>query len=582
MKRLGTKPLGLALVAAALFLGVSSRAFGYVISAYPDSLSMRAAIGTSTDAYIIISDGRDTTQNLTKGTVHVYLSGSSQFTMMTDSVLQFAGDSYIQVRYSPTDAYAATGEVQIVGDSNTVYVPLVGRPVSHYDAEITLSNYDSVHANQEDCQIFGIYNSNPDTIWVTQVILSDDPRPGTQWSLANMPTLPILIPGHASWSIGQLCAYMTSTDDSSLTGSIEIDYTYDTGTYSATAQLFAERSPLNSTCVTPTGSDYFPAPEGGGMTRTFTLTNTADSSVYLDSPQMAGEDSAQFTVNSPAFPLVLPKDSSVELSITFTAPSPSTKDNYYATFEAAVYGTSPDGVACNPLTVQLWGSVEIPVVDSITLDVPPGSSTLSITAHTTKSRHAIFIHNAGTDRLLIESLQIDDSSSYAYFGREGTDYIDAYDSLAPGATTGMNGPILLTLEAPDTGTYDINLTLNYVIQQARKQGTVPTSSSYTYAVVAHRLPPVSASVSDPGAPATTDFTLMPNPARDEVTIELPNNGTSTVEIYDVLGNLLLHRVAQGSFVWNGTSNNRAVANGTYIVCVGQGSHTSSQRLVIVR
>jgi hypothetical protein len=129
MKHLGTKPLGLALVMAALVLSVSSRAYGYWISVYPDSVVTTAAVGNSTDAYVYISDGRDTSQSLPLGTVHVYLTGSSQFTMMTDSILQFAGETYIRLRYTPTDLYTATGQLRTVGDSNTQGTMTVSCPI---------------------------------------------------------------------------------------------------------------------------------------------------------------------------------------------------------------------------------------------------------------------------------------------------------------------------------------------------------------------------------------------------------------------------------------------------------------------
>ncbi|MFI5202817.1 MAG: T9SS type A sorting domain-containing protein, partial [Candidatus Kapaibacterium sp.] len=310
-------------------------------------------------------------------------------------------------------------------------------------------------------------------------------------------------------------------------------------------------------------------------------TNTTDTSVYLDSEQIVGADQGLFTLNSPSFPLILPMDSSVNVSITFQSNATSGEGNYYAALVASVHGTSTDEVPCHSLSVPLGATVAIPIVDSITLDVPPGSNTLSIVAHTTQSRHAIFIKNMESSSILVQGLTIDDTSTGAYFGTPGNKTDNTDDSLSIPAGD-MEGPILLTLDEPDTGTYNIDLTLNYVIQQAHKNGSVPTSSSYAYTVIAHRLPPITEGVSEPNAPAAAQFSLMPNPARDEVTIGLPDGGASTVEIYDVLGNLVLHRVAQGNFVWNSETGAGALANGTYIVRVSQGDHTSSKRLVIVR
>jgi len=575
MKHLGTKPLGLALVAAALFLSVSQRAYGYTISVWPDSVTMTAAIGSSTDAYIYLSDSRDTSLNLPLGTVYVSLSGSSQFTMLTDSLLQFAGETVIRVRYSPTGSGEATGQVRIVGDSNTAYVMLTGTPITHVAPQITVVNFDTLRQGHQRCADFSVYNPNADSIWITQVTLTVNPPNG--YSLENLVSLPAGIASHQTLTMGQLCALATS--DSELYGNLRITYNYGSGTDETDVTLYSGVEQPQTECVSASGGDFGPALEGTSVTKSITFTNTSNSTVSLDSAEIVSGDYAQFAINSPAFPHSIAAGSSADVSITFAAPNSSTKNYYSATFGAMVHGQSIDSLPCNSVSVPLSASVYLPVVDSITLDAPPGTSTISITAHTQRSQHAIFIYNAGTSVLAFQYLTIGDST-LAYFGSQGNESAELYDDTAsPGSTY---GPILLTLDAPDTGTYNLDLTLTYSIQQAHQKGAIPTSSSYTYKVIAHRLPPISESVSEPNAPAAADFALMPNPARDEVTIVLPDNGASTVEIYDVLGNLVLNKVAQGNFVWNGETGAGALANGTYIVRVSQGNHTNSKRLVIVR
>ncbi|HET6400687.1 MAG TPA: choice-of-anchor D domain-containing protein [Candidatus Kapabacteria bacterium] len=573
MKLLGTKPLGLALVMAALFLGVSQRAYGYVISVWPDTVTMTTAVGTSTDAYIYLSDGRDTSQNLPLGTVSVSLSGSSQFTMLTDSVLQFAGYTVIQVRYSPTSDYAATARLRIQGDSNIAYVYLTGNPITHVQPQVTVVNYDTLREGHQRCDNFSIYNPNADSIWITQVTLTNNSQNG--YSLENIVTLPAGIASHQTLTMGELCALATT--DSELYGNLQITYNYGSGTDQANVTLYSGVQLPQTECVSGSDGDFGPTLEGTSVTKSITFTNTSNSAVSLDSAEIVSGDYGQFAINS-SFPISIAAGSSADVSITFSAPNSSTKNYYSAIFDAAVHGTSIDSLPCSSVSVPLSASVYLPVVDSITLDAPPGSSTISITARAQRSLHAIFIHNAGMSVLSFQYLTIGDSS-LAYFGSEGYEIAELYyDTVSPGETV---GPVLLTLDAADTGTYNLDLTLTYVVNQAHKNGNVPLSSSYNYTVVAHRLPPLNASVSEPNAPAAANFTLSPNPARDAVTIGLPD-GTSNVEIYDVLGNLIFQGTEHGSFVWDGARSGSPVANGSYIVRVSQGNQVSSQRLIFVR
>ncbi len=591
MKQLDTKLLGLALVMAALFVSVPSWAqAGPHIWVYPDTVAMTTAIGTSTDASIFISDGRDTSQNLPLGTVQISLSGSSQFALLSgsqDTTLQFLGYTSLRVRYTASSDFASVAEVTVVGDksvgdSNTAYVRLEGTPITHVAPTVSVVNYDTLRVGQKRCEEFSVSNLNADSIQITSVTLTNIQTTAGQYSLDNIVTLPATIAGHGVLTMGQICALATS-DTGWLNGMLKIVYNYGIGIDSVMVGLGASVAQPQTACVAASDVGFGSVEEGTSVTKPITFTNTTFSAVTLDSVEIVGGDYAQFTINSSKFPLTIPAGSSDSASITFAAPSASTKDYYSSTFEAAVHGISIDTLPCRSLSVPLTASVFVPIVDSITLDAPPGLNTISITAHTPRTLHAIFIHNSGTAKLMLETLVVstpDTSLVLPYFGTYGEMTDNILDTLGAGSTTYW--PILLTLDANDTGTYNLTFTLNFIVQQAHQKGAVPTSSSYTYTVVAHRLPAIAESVSEPNAPAPVDFTLSPNPTRDEVTIGLPDNGPSTVEIYDVLGHLVMSRVARGELLWNGESNTGALANGTYIVRVSQGNRTSSKRLVIVR
>jgi len=584
MKSLVSKSILIPLFAAAFILLNSSRVFGYINVAYPDTVRLSTAIGTSTSTEIFVSDGRDTIiPKQLKGTIHVYLMGSSDFSIVGDSTVQFVAYTYIQVRYSPPSGSASSATLVIVGDSNTLYVPIFGKPISHFSADLLTSySYDSLEANKKLCAGFSVDNKNNAVISVTHIYLTDDPRPGTQWSLENLVSLPATIPRGTS-TLGDLCALVSNSDSDAqaLTGSLEIVYAYSGGTDSTTVTLHGQRQALNTTCLNTLGTDFGPVQEGASVTQSVSVDNVTTSVIRIDSAQIFGPDHAQFTINSAHYPITIQAGSSVSLSMTFAVPSPASKDNYAATIELFFNGISPDGIPCNTLSSKLTGSLLIPVVDSITLNAPPGIESLALTTHTTRSRHALFIRNTGGKNMTVQSLALADSTTIAFFGTPGTLVSYSYDTLK---NNDVMGPIILTLETPDTGMYHLDMTLSYYEQ--RTQGRIVITSNplaYEYKVVAHRLPPVPAGVSE-SLPQVSDFSLNPNPARGEVTISLPQDINSTVEIYDILGNLMVRKQATGQYVWSGDTPSGSVAAGVYVVRVTErdanGSlAVSSKRLI---
>ena len=145
----------------------------------------------------------------------------------------------------------------------------------------------------------------------------------------------------------------------------------------------------------------------------------------------------------------------------------------------------------------------------------------------------------------------------------------------------------MTLDVPNTGTYNIDLALTYVVLNAGRKTEITSQPVYQYRIVAHRVPAGAASVGQAQV-ASANFTLNPNPAHSEVTISVPTEVTSTIEIYDILGNLILSVQVNGPFIWNGeTSSGTIVPNGAYVVHVREaiGSSdvsTSSKQLLFLR
>ena len=218
----------------------------------------------------------------------------------------------------------------------------------------------------------------------------------------------------------------------------------------------------------------------------------------------------------------------------------------------------------------------VPRVDTTIFNIPPSdSSALNISATTNESNHAILFQNASTNWMLLESIQIIDSTGIAFFGQPLNETAYLNDSLVPGNTS---TPVLMTLEVRDTGSYDIGLLVTYRDALA----------SQSYKVVAHRLPGSSSSVDQEAKSTLNEFALYPNPSNGSVTISVPQNGPSTVEIYDLLGNLLFRQNTSSRVVWGGGSimENSSSSN-VYIVRVlthlADGAVAlGSKRLIIIR
>lgn len=104
-------------------------------------------------------------------------------------------------------------------------------------------------------------------------------------------------------------------------------------------------------------------------------------------------------------------------------------------------------------------------------------------------------------------------------------------------------------------------------------------------LTASLLPP--AEVPEEATPKLVGFSLIPNPASGDVTILLSQNENATIEIYDVLGRMILSQQAMGQYVWSGGMPSGMAASGVYIVRVMEqevdGSfNVSSKRLVFQR
>ncbi len=156
--------------------------------------------------------------------------------------------------------------------------------------------------------------------------------------------------------------------------------------------------------------------------------------------------------------------------------------------------------------------------------------------------------------------------------------------------TQVRNPVII----PAHGSVDISFTFTMPSGSSQKNYSAELIglelSSNPYFVCDTLIVPFSASllipagVSNTATPPSVDFSLIPNPASGEVTVLLPENENATVEIYDVLGNVVLQKVMSGQFVWSGETSEGKVPYGIYFVRVSERTLNgveivSTQRLV---
>jgi hypothetical protein len=584
-----------AFVFAALTV-LSSQSFALQITAYPDSVKFTSEVGAATTAAVFVSDGRDSSQfpHTPLTDAYVWITGSSDYSLGSDSVISFFGATLVIVDYTASSLTPSSAVLHIQGDSNEVDVALTGTPPNHINLSFEGDqDFGTLYPGVSKCDSVTLYNPNSFSITVTSLTIASQ-NAGCQ--LNNNPTVPFTMTGYQriNFDACLTCKADSGRDTASIRATITAGYTYPNGSdvaYDNIGGYVLPVPPLDSTCLSYPSLYLGDCNIGNTIDAENSVTNTTSSDVTIDSAVFIDGSVSDFGITASEFPMTLRAGATGYFHLSFTAPSDADQGELYsAGIDFYSTGTSGAGTPCSPMAETVSGTATIPIVDSITLDAPPdGDSTLTISTSLAKSRYLILIKNDTTVSIDPEMLQITDSGSDAYFNTPGNESVTFSDSewIAPGVITYYD-PIVMTLDVLDTGTYNIDMALTYQVQGTKGKMEITSMPVSNYHIVAHYVPSTPpASVNQPSQ-TSMDFSIMPNPAHGDVTISLPTSVTSTIEIYDVLGNLMMRQQGNGSFVWNGaTSTGDMVPNGAYIVRVsttGSGGvvSTSSKQLMIMR
>ncbi len=567
---------------------LSARSYASDLVAQQDTLRFSSPVGVSSNGGTYIMDA-DSTSGL-QVTAEAWITGSGDFTI-SDTILSFQFQTFVNVTYTPSSLTGAVAVLHVQGNSNEVNIVLIGSPIDHQNLSFSGSqDLGTLYPGVQVCDSVTLHN--PNTFGVTITSLSVD-MTGCTGEITGEPSLPFTLGEESSVSF-EACvtASGTGSDSTGAGGAIHAVYSFDTagfsGVDSALYSIMGYSVPLDSSCITLSNNYFGSISDGDTGSAGVSVTNTTDSVAIIDSIVIEGGDVGQFQIASTQFPITLQPGASGTFRASFFVPSTAADgQSYSVSIMIFASGTSNAGIACSSMSGSLSGQATVPVQGTITLLAPPGgASTFSISTYQPLSRYKILIKNDTDVVIEPEVLQIQDTTGEAYFNVVGNESITLNDSIPAGDSDTWNNQYL-TLDAPDTGTYDIALNLTYIVPSTSHKLQISSLESYSYHVVVHRVPPGTDAVGTSAMP-TLDFSLMPNPARGNVTISVPTGISSTVQIYDVLGNLIMSRQASSTFVWNGeTSAGAFVADGAYIVRVtevGSGglSATSSKQLMFLR
>ncbi|HEY3876718.1 MAG TPA: T9SS type A sorting domain-containing protein [Candidatus Kapabacteria bacterium] len=289
--------------------------------------------------------------------------------------------------------------------------------------------------------------------------------------------------------------------------------------------------------------------------------------VSIYSIHFTGRDSASFHLIDSTFPKV--GDGIVSFHSRISAPYYFTPDRttgvkrYTATAIAKM--TSSDGVYCHESDIDVTGYTAFPRQDTIPVNLF-GSDSLALhfSVDSTIFSHVLVFKNNSSFAIKIDNA----------FTQPGDCF--AYDWIYPdfGSRIEQNGYFWVGLHYHGDSTFageDCSDTL-YISEEGIQ--SILRFPMHQGVLQAAR---VGNSTQD------IHLSLNPNPSNGPVDIETGSNGTlGTIDIYDILGNLVAHHIGS-QWQWDGMKMNGVpVPNGIYIVRISSNGRAASQRFVMER
>jgi len=293
-----------------------------------------------------------------------------------------------------------------------------------------------------------------------------------------------------------------------------------------------------------------PIVRGGTTSGTLYLTNSSGGAVTVNSATITGSDAGAFTIAASQFPMTLQAGGQGQLNVAFNPTSTSGNSSYGANVNLSLTGAE---TTCDAVNIHIEG-VAIPGHQNDTTNINlgtgltgNGTSVIGITNNTGAAcvMDTLVFTNTTNAAMTINNLLIPTNPNITVLG----------SSMNFPATVQAGGTIQTYVQFCANG--QTNTTFNQPLFVATSNSLTPLQFDVQAIAVA------AASVHVIDFP-TIEFTVAPNPASNEVTVDIANVRSAKVQVYDVLGNTINSFSGTTKLHWDcRDANGIQLPSGTY-------------------
>jgi hypothetical protein len=341
------------------------------------------------------------------------------------------------------------------------------------------------------------------------------------------------------------------------TGTLTLNYTAP-GVGSGTINVPLTANTIDSTSgeltnclhIRHSGGVIGPIVRGGSTNGTLYLTNSSNGAVTVNSATISGNDAGAFNVATTQFPMTLQAGQQGQLNVAFNPATTSGNSSYSGNVTLSLSGS---GITCDAVNIPIHG-VAIPGHQNDTTNINlgtgltgNGTSVIGITNNTGAAcvtDTLVFTNTTGA-AMTINNLLIPTNPNITVLG----------SSMNFPATVQADGTVQTYVQFCANG--QTNTTFNQPLFVATSNSLTPLQFDVQAIAVA------AASVHVIDFP-TIEFTVAPNPASNEVTVNIENVRSAKVQVYDVLGNSISEFSGSTKLHWDcRDANGIQLPSGTY-------------------
>jgi hypothetical protein len=363
--------------------------------------------------------------------------------------------------------------------------------------------------------------------------------------------------------------FMPTVSGEDLNGTLNLYYT--SGSNTGTLYVALEGSTeMVDTSGTGLGSNHClhvrraigvigPIVQGGTASSTIYLTNSTGGNISITGATLSSGDSSAFSVGASQFPLNIAAGGQGQFNVSFNPLNANAMGQVRYTSRLTLAATG-DSLNCGPLTIQV-GGVAIPgnhrdtTHHSLTAGLQAGgnvdfNNTIGIISSGTPTIDTVTFYNTSNIPVTVNSIFMPATPNFQLVGSTVT----APTTIQPG------GMLQAYIQ------FNPNGQINTVFTDQLFVSTNQSIQPQTYNV--QGIQPAAASVAA-AAPASLDFSIVPNPSSGDIRVILPNAAQAiTVDVFDILGNHVAQLSSAQNYSWKGMDESgTSVAAGIYVVRV---------------